>query len=152
MRIHTLFVLTLLAAGCSTSPVTKIDSSSVSSALVAAHRPELDSLASVQQFLLAAAASDFHTHGPSHVIRFRDVCLRYLAGSTGEKIYILCGQFLPEKEGSMAQWTAFVTIRTDPYEQWIGGQAESYCAHSSRMSNEGDDLSSALQSRLDALH
>jgi hypothetical protein len=69
----------------------------------------------------------------------------------GEEQYMLCGQFLPAREGGKAEWTPFATIKTSGYEQWIGTQATGFCQGSSVIWGEGDDLSSRLQSRLDSL-
>lgn len=64
---------------------------------------------------------------------------------------MLCGQFLPAREGGTAEWTPFATIKTSPYEQWIGAQAAGSCQSSSVIWDEEGDLSSPLQSRLDSL-
>lgn len=63
---------------------------------------------------------------------------------------MLCGQFLPAPEGGKAEWAPFATIKTSGYEQWIGAQADGFCQGSSVIWEKGD-LSSSLQSRLDAL-
>ncbi len=67
----------------------------------------------------------------------------------GTRQYRLCGEFLPAQGGGQAEWTRFATIITDPYEHWIGSQAAPYCDSSVRW--DRGDLSSMLQSRLDAL-
>lgn len=77
----------------------------------------------------------------------QDAALEYLLAADGGKQYMLCGCFLPEGE---ADWVPFATIKTSDYEQWIGGQAAPFCAQAAAVWIEGD-LSSALQSRLDAL-
>src|SRR6185503_1142506 len=53
----------------------------------------------VVQFLLAAAATDFHTHRPPDPVRFRDVRIGRVMTPGGEEQYMLCGQFLPAQEG-----------------------------------------------------
>ena len=68
----------------------------------------------------------------------------------GTKQYRLCGEFLPAQESGKSDWTPFVTIKTSGYEQMIGAQAVSLCAHPSMTWDKGD-LSSSLQSRLDSL-
>lgn len=128
-----------------------IEAQRVSVAPAGTQESEKAAMDSVQQFLLTEAASDFHAHGPSHVIRFRDVHFRYLTSQTGEKRYILCGQFLPENQEGTAKWIAFVTIKTDPYEQWIGGSAAAYCQESSQVPSVAGDLSSSLQALFDSL-
>ncbi|MBS1914066.1 MAG: hypothetical protein JST22_18915 [Bacteroidetes bacterium] len=106
---------------------------------------------SVVQFLLASAATDFHTHRPPDPLRFRDVRLGHIAVPGGEDQYMLCGQFLPAQEGGRAEWTPFATIKTSGYEQWIGAQAAGFCQGSSVVWEQAADLSSSLQSRLDSL-
>jgi hypothetical protein len=70
---------------------------------------------------------------------------------SGEKQYILCGEFLPAHEGGKAEWMPFATIKTAPYEQWLGAQAAGFCKGSSVIWDKEPDLSPSLQSRLDAL-
>jgi hypothetical protein len=69
----------------------------------------------------------------------------------GEEQYMLCGQFLSAQEGGTGEWTPFATIKTSPYEQWIGAQAAGLCQSSSIIWDKERDLSSSLQSRLDSL-
>jgi len=109
------------------------------------------SVDSVVQFLLTAAATDFHTHRPPDPVRFRGVRLGHNITPSGEMLYILCGQFLPAQDGGNAQWIPFATIKTDPYEQWIGSQASPFCQSSSVIWDEVGDLSASLQNRLDSL-
>ena len=99
------------------------------------------------QFLLEAAASDFRAHAP-HPARVRNVRMGSFGVLNGASQDILCGEFLPA-QSSNPEWVAFATIKTSGYEQWLGGQATGLCQRSSFASN--DDLSSALQSRLDSL-
>jgi hypothetical protein len=70
--------------------------------------------------------------------------------SSGEKQYLLCGQFLPAQEGGKAEWVHFATIKTSGYEQWIGAQAVGFCQASSVTWDDAGDLSSLLQSQLDS--
>ncbi len=102
------------------------------------------------EFLLAAAAADFHAHGPS-VSRFRNVRMGHVSAADGSKQYMLCGEFLPAKEEGKAEWTSFVTIKTSGYEQWLGAQAANLCQRSGVVWDKGEDLSSSLQSRFDSL-
>lgn len=46
-------------------------------------------------------------------------------------------------------WTDFATVRTDPYEQWVGGSAADMCARAAPMAADGSDLSSAIQSAIE---
>jgi len=104
------------------------------------------------QFLLTSAATDFHTHHPPDPVQFRDVRIGHVVTSSGKEQYMLCGQLLPAQEdGVKAEWTPFATIKTSGYEQWIGAQAAGACQVSSVIWDKPEDLSSALQSRLDSL-
>jgi hypothetical protein len=104
---------------------------------------------SIQNFLINAAATDFLKTRPPDPLHFRDVRIGHLTGSNGIRRYILCGQFLPSEQ--KAEWIPFVTIKTDPYEQWLGNQASVYCNDTSLVRENMSDLSSILQSRWDSL-
>jgi hypothetical protein len=151
MRYLTTLLVALLIGGCSKSPAPQTDSASANASQVADQGPKNSSVDSVQDFLLTTAASDLHSHGPSRVLRFRDVHFRYVVSQAGDTVYLMCGQFLPEKEGRKTEWIPFAAIKTDPYEQWIGAQATPFCGESSPVSGKADDLSSLLQSRFDSL-
>jgi len=151
MRYLTVLFATLVLAACSTTPVQRGKSQAVSPTQVPAPELQNASIDSVVQFLLTAAATDFHTHRPPDPVRFRDVRIGHAMTPKGEKQYRLCGQFLPAQEGGKAEWTAFATIKTSGYEQWIGAQASGYCQGSSVIWDKEGDLSSSLQSRLDSL-
>ena len=137
MRYLAVLFATLVLAGCSKAPVTRSESQAVSPTVV--------------QFLLTAAASDFHNHRPPDPVRFRDVRLGHFMTPSGEEQYMLCGQFLPAQEGGKAEWTPFATIKTSGYEQWIGAEAAGFCQRSSVIWDREGDLSTSLQSRLDSL-
>ena len=137
MRYPAVLSATLVVAACSKAPVTRSDSQPVSPAVV--------------QFLLTAAATDFHTHGPADVVRFRDVRIGHMTASDGAEQYVLCGQFLPAQVSGKAEWTSFTTIKTSGYEQLIGGQAAEFCLRPSIIWDKQGDLSSSLKSRLDSM-
>ncbi|MGB2996025.1 MAG: hypothetical protein WBB53_08175, partial [Ferruginibacter sp.] len=83
---------------------------------------------SIVQFLINASASDFHKTRPNSSINFRDVKLAYTVTPNNEKMYLLCGEFqIQEKNDKDKVWIPFATIKTFGYEQWIGGQASTYC-------------------------
>lgn len=141
MRYRAVLFATLVLAACSTSRVPRSESQAVSPAM----EP-------VVQFLLTAAATDFHTHRPPDPVRFRDVRVGHVMTPGGEEQYMLCGLFLPAQGGGNAEWTPFATIKTSDYEQWIGAQAEGFCQDSSGVIwDEVGDLSPSLQGRLDSL-
>jgi hypothetical protein len=100
-------------------------------------------------FLLTAAATDFHAHRPPDPVRFRAVRIGRMTTVSGAAQYMLCGEFLPSADGGTANWTPFATIKTSGYEQWIGAQALGFCQGSGVAWDNGD-LSSSLQRRLDA--
>jgi hypothetical protein len=116
-------------------------------AATAAHAANNDRIPpDVQASLLTWAASDFAAQGHK-LDKVRNVHVRYAEQDTGERTYLLCGEFMPANPASTG-WTHFATIKTSPYEQWIGGMAEVQCERA-LPAGEGD-LSSALQARLDA--
>jgi len=146
-NLAVLFALSL--AACSTAPARRGEPQAMSPAQVLAPEVPRASMDPVAQFLLTAAATDFHAHPPT-AIRFRDVHIGHMITASGEEKYMLCGQFLPAQEGGKAEWTQFATIKTSGYEQWLGTQAAGFCQGSSVIWDKGD-LSSSLQSRLDSL-
>ena len=146
MRFFAILLTTLGLAACSTGPGRSGESQAVSSTQVPA--PDVQK---VVEFLLTAAATDFHTHRPPDPARFRDVRVGHVATTSAQEQYFLCGQFLPAQEGRTAEWTPFATIKTSGYEQWIGAQAAGYCGRSSVLWDKVGDLSSSLQTRLASL-
>jgi len=101
------------------------------------------------EFLVTTAASDFHKHQSPRPSRFREVRVAYVVAPDGTTTYMLYGEFLPASDDGAAAWTPFLTIKTDPYEQWIGAQAKGYCEQPSIMWLDGD-YSSLMQSRFDS--
>ncbi len=110
-----------------------------------------DSQDSIVHFLLDVAAKDFHDHQPPVPLGFRNVQLKYLTQPNKEKTYIICGQFLNQDNQNKEEWTHFATIKTDPYEQWMGSNALAYCQDSKEIAYTKFDLSIALKSRYDSL-
>lgn len=137
MRSPALLFAAFVLTACSKAPVTRSDSQPVSPAVV--------------EFLLASAATDFHTHRPPDPVRFREVHVGQVKTTGGEVQYMLCGRFLSAQEPDNAEGTPFVTIKTSGYEQYIGAQgAASYCERPSVIWDKGE-LSTSLKSRLDSL-
>ena len=99
--------------------------------------------------LISWAVSDFSTTD-SIPDKVRDVHIRYATTGSGERSYMLCGYFLRNSGDPDATWVAFATIKTDPYEQWIGGQAEALCERAKVLAEPTDDLTDELQARLNA--
>jgi len=150
-RVLAVLLAALVLVACKTAPVTRSDTQANSPTQARAAEPQKAPPDTVAQFLLTSAATDFHTHRPPTPVRFREVRVGHVVTPSGEELYMLCGQFLPAEGGDKAEWTAFATIKTSGYEQWIGAQAAGFCQRSSVLWDEEGDLSSALQSRLDAL-
>jgi hypothetical protein len=138
MRSLLALLTTFVLVACSTAPAARETS-----------HPQGASLDPSVEFLLTAAATDFHTNRGSYPARFRNVRSGYYVTADGTRQHRLCGEFLPAQEGGGAVWVRFATIKTSSYEQWLGGQAAPFC-DSSVTWNRGD-LSSLLQSRLDSL-
>jgi hypothetical protein len=151
MRYLAILLPTLGLAAGSTASGTRSQSQAVSATQVLAPELQNASIDSVVQFLLTAAATDFHAHRPPDPDRFRHVRIGHAMTPGGEKQYRLCGQFLPVQAGGKAAWTPFATIQTSGYEQWIGVQAAGFCLGSSIIWDKVGELSSSLQRRLDSL-
>ena len=71
----------------------------------------------VVQFLITSASKDFRNHQPPTPIDFRNVKIGYLKSPNSEKMFVLCGEFLSQEN---KEWTAFTTIKTYGYEQYLG--------------------------------
>lgn len=145
-------LLALVLAAHITTPLSQSQSQAASSASAVASKGQTPSADSPLEFLLTSSANDFHTHRPPVVERFRDVRFGHIVTTAGEK-RLICGEFLPQKQESKAEWIPFVTIQTAKtgYEQWLGAQATSLCQPSQFVRDDGKDFSSSLQNRLDSL-
>jgi hypothetical protein len=150
MRYLLLLFALLVLAACGTAQVPKSETQAASPAQKLAPELQKASRDSAMQFLLTAAASDFHTHGRPGPLRFRDVQLCHVLTPDAGERYMLCGQFLRTEEKGKSQWIHFTTIKTSGYEQWIGGQGAGFCQDSSVIWDKVGDLSSLLQSRYDS--
>jgi hypothetical protein len=144
-------LLSLVLAGCNTTPVPRNEPQPANGAPVIASDAQKPSADSPMEFLLTSAAADFHAHRPPVVTRFRNVRFGHVMTPAGDKQYLLCGEFLPQQQEGNAQWTPFVTIKTSGYEQWIGGQAATWCQTSRVVWDHEGYLSSSLQKRHNSL-
>ena len=127
------------------------NSTTVSSDNIRSSKMQTDSLDNVVHNLLDMSAQDFYDHQPPVPVGFRNVQIKYLTKPDKEKTYLICGQFLDKDNDDKQEWTCFATIKTDPYEQWIGSNALAYCQDSKEIIYRKIDLSIALKSRLDSL-
>ena len=146
-----ILILTLFLTSCNTGSENKNHSSKGSPDSISLTETQNASLDSIVQFLLDASAKDFYDNQPPTPGSFRNVQVRNLIGPNAENHYMICGQFLAQDKQNNDEWTSFATIKTDPYEQWIGSNALTYCQDSKEISYKISDLSSALKSRFDAL-
>ena len=103
-------------------------------------------------YLINASAADFHSHGPSNILNFRNVRIVYIKNPAGQKQYVLCGQFLQAQDNQKPGWIPFATIKTSGYEQMIGIQAVEYCKKAAAVKSDKEDLSALLKRRLDILN
>ena len=97
-------------------------------------------------FLLAAAAEDFKAGGATRPIAIRSARVGYFPEATTGR-YMLCGSF---RLAAGPQWVKFATIKTSPYEQWIGGMAESQCANK-RIKWYGVNYANELMQRVQSM-
>lgn len=144
VRPVTLLVAIVLIA-CSATPGARSDTLAVASGPGLEPRTPMPVDDPVVQFLLTSAAGDFRAHGPPGITRFRNTRVGHLLATDGEPRYLLCGEFQTDKPG----WTHFTTIKTDPYEQWIGSNT-AFCQGPTIAWDTAEDLSSALLARLDS--
>ena len=151
MRYLSVLLATLGLAACSAAPATRAESETTAPTQVLTPESQKDSIDTVVQFLLTAAATDFNNHRPPDPVRFREVRIGHVMAPDGEKQYLLCGQFLPAQPDGNAEWTPFATIKTSGYEQWIGAQAATFCQGASVSWEKEGDLSSSLQGQLDSM-
>lgn len=122
---------------------------SLLSAAIAVNAHESGSyMQALQESLVSSAVSDFAANGPQPE-EVRNVHMRYAENDHGARSYSLCGQFLPANVPK-AKWTQFATVKTTPYEQWFGGQAEGLCERALRVSEGDEGLTTVLQARLSA--
>lgn len=138
MRSLVALLTTFVLVACGTAPAARDQS-----------HPQNASVHPAVESLLTWAATDFNAHRGAYPARFRNVRSGYVVAADGTRQYRLCGEFLPARGGGTAEWIRFATITTDPYEQWVGGQAAPFCDAS--MTWDEGDFSSRLQSRLDSL-
>ena len=100
---------------------------------------------SVVESLLAAATKDFALPGSPHPVGIRQARVGRIPNGSGNYNYLLCGKFLATDKQGTKEWMPFATIQTSDYEQWLGGQASSYCLQRPIKWYKGDQSSALLK-------
>jgi hypothetical protein len=106
-----------------------------------------DQLDSIVSLIISISANDFIKNQQPEPVDFKNVRLKYIKKTSGEELYILCGQFVTADK----QETQFATIKNIDYEQWIGNSALTYCQTSQEIPYTKEDLSYALKNKFDSL-
>jgi hypothetical protein len=150
MRHLTRLISLFLPIACNIFAIPPNQSNEMRSLQGPAHEQPKASKDTPSEFLLTAAAADFRAHHPSHTLSFRKVHIGYVMTPSGEKQYMLCGQFLTARAEDKGESAPFVTIKTSGYERWLGDQAASSCKRPS-ISWGKEGLSHLLQTRFDSL-
>ena len=143
-------ILALFATSCNSMSERNDQTEGSSDTAQLTQKPDV-AMDSLVLFLLDASATDFHKNQPPVPIGFRNVQLKNLPGPDNDNHYLLCGQFLAQGKQEKDEWIDFATIKTDPYEQWLGSNAMTYCRDARPVSYTVNDLSAALKSRVDAV-
>ena len=99
----------------------------------------------LQDSLVSHAASDFAA-SDSNPTGFRKVDMRYRENEHGARTYMLCGQ-VRTGVGAGASWVDFATVKTKPFEQWLGSAAIETCALATPVSSHDNDLSDLLEAK-----
>ena len=146
-----ILIFTLFLTSCNSRSGNDIHSSKGTSDSISLAETQNTSLDSIVHFLLDASAKDFHDNQPPTPVSFRNIKVRNLIGPNEENHFMICGEFLTKDNHNKEVWTHFATIKTDPYEQWIGSNALMYCQDSKEISYTKIDLSIVLKNRFDSL-
>ena len=150
MRHLVFLISTIVLIGCKTNSVPRSQAETSRPAQAPAQEQQKASTDTPLQFLLNAAASDFHSQHAPHTIQFRKVRAGHITTPDGQTQYLMCGQFLQAQPKDKSEWAPFVTIKTSGYEQYLGEQAASFCERPALVWDDRD-LSPLLQTRFDSL-
>ena len=143
-----LILLVLISTVACQNSATKRNQPDTAAAVLTANSGQPTTQAdSTVQFLLAASAADFNSHGP-HPTAFRHVYVGHMQGDGNKQVYLLSGMFITAAQTNTSKSTAFCTIKTSGYEQYLGAQATTFMQQQSVQWDTANDLSAALQSRL----
>ncbi|MFM9865798.1 MAG: hypothetical protein ACKVRO_19560 [Micropepsaceae bacterium] len=99
----------------------------------------------LEAFLIESAASDFKKHVAAEGVSFRNVHLGVFRGGNGATVNLMCGEF--RTADNAADWEPFATLRTEGYENWLGGSAAAYCRGSNTVLDTNRDLAAALSAQ-----
>ena len=99
----------------------------------------------LQESLVAYSASDFAASDVDPA-GFRKVHLRYRENDHGARTYMLCGQ-VQIGAGNKAAWGDFATVKTKPFEQWLGHAASEICALATPVAADGNDLAALIEAK-----
>jgi hypothetical protein len=111
--------------------------------------PISETIDSIAESLAGYAVKDFLEHQPPLPIKFRKVRVGHLISADGSRSYRLCGDFLATDGGDKKlRWMSFVTIKTAPYEQYIGSSTLSFCIDKKMIWDRAGDLTSLMNKKL----
>lgn len=98
--------------------------------------------------MIVVAIEDFQSHQPPTPVDFRNVRFGLMPKDEQQNRALLCGEFLVFDGKDKREWTAFATIQTEGYEQWLGGAAFGICQQSNIKWQGDADYSAALKKKL----
>ncbi|MBK8880027.1 MAG: hypothetical protein IPN74_16250 [Haliscomenobacter sp.] len=146
------FVLTVAFISCKSDADNKQDKSArIRSENIPVVVTQNDAVEAVVKSLIGFSADDFYKNQQPLPTSFRNVQIKYSIKQNKEIMYILCGQFTTQDNQNRDEWTDFATIITDPYEQWIGSNALTYCEKSKEIRYTKAKLSTELKNKLNSL-
>lgn len=97
--------------------------------------------------IIEVAIEDFQSHQPPTPVDFRNVRFGLIPNDEQQNLAMLCGEFLAFDGKDKREWTAFATIQTEGYEQWLGGAAFGICQHSHIKWQGNADYSAAFKKK-----
>ena len=146
-KVTLILIFVFFIVSCNKSPKeVKLDSVKIEKAQDS--ESIITSKDSIINFLISASASDFHKQTGLSNLQFRNSHVGQKTSETGEKMFLLCGEF---KSKSDKNWIPFATIKTSGYEQWQGSQALNFCKDSTVVWDNKNDLSQLVQKKLVSL-
>lgn len=101
-------------------------------------------ITSDQDNLISAAATDFSQMQMGKPVAFRQVYLGKVGDEQTGWRSLLCGEYQTIDPNGIASWQPFATIKTSPYEQWLGQASATYCQSPMSKLELSQDLSEAL--------